>query len=526
MQRTARTCCPSRAPTRRTPAARAPTRAPAAFFNVAFRGGEPIQKVTDETNAVVNAAWWRDRRQATALANHDISRFFANVSFSKLARHKTDNRRVPKSGPMNRILPSHFEVAQGADFSQSCLTAQSTCTGQYQGRLEPYEIYVPKRKRPRSGWGMTLLMHSLSANYNQYSGSRNESQFANRGPGSIVITPEGRGPDEFYENYGAADVFDVWNDVARRYRLNPGWTVATGYSMGGYGTFKLGSQFPDLFGRAQPTVGTEQSTDVLASLRNVPVLMWNTHGDELVPEPEFQATANKLDSLGYRYELDAFQPCAGTLCSPLFPNHLELAVNDQFAPAASFLGKVQVDRNPSHVTYVLDATRNHPKLRLVGDHAYWISGVTRRDKTQKNAMGDSEAMIDAKSFGFGQGDPVASPATELGSGSLTGGNLGTIRFTSQKKRWTSQPGAAKANRIDVKATNVSSAVIDVKRARVSCSADVRITSDGPIALTLAGCGRVVRSNGSPGGSGLPITLGPGGPAVPVSGAPVLRRGMR
>ena len=48
-------------------------------------------------------------------------------------------------------------------------------------------------------------------------------------------------PDEGYENYGAADVFDVWNDVARRYRLNPDWTVTTGYSMGGVGSFKLGN---------------------------------------------------------------------------------------------------------------------------------------------------------------------------------------------------------------------------------------------------------------------------------------------
>ena len=33
--------------------------------------------------------------------------------------------------------------------------------------------------------------------------------------------PRRAGPDEFYENYGAADVFDVWADVARRYKLDP-----------------------------------------------------------------------------------------------------------------------------------------------------------------------------------------------------------------------------------------------------------------------------------------------------------------
>ena len=481
--------------------------------------------MTENTAAVTNAAWWRDRAQGSALAKHDISAFHADIKFGKLARKKTDDRLVPKHGAMDRILPSHFERSQGADFSVSCIQAQSTCVGQYQGRLEPYSIYIPHKTRPAGGWGMTLLMHSLSANYNQYHGSNNQIQFGNRGGGSIVITPEARGPDEFYENYGAADVFDVWNDVARRYRLNPAWAVATGYSMGGYGTFKLASQFPDLFSRAQPTVGTENNTDVLASLRNVPVLMWNTHGDELVPEPEFQATAAKLDSLGYRYELDAFKPCSNPKCSPLFPSHLELAVNDQFAPAAAFLGTSLVNRNPAHVTYVVDATRNHANLRLVGDHAYWISGATLRDTSKTGATGDPEAEIDAKSFGFGVGDPMVSPVTEAGTGTLSGGNLGPIQFSSQKKRWTSQPGAAKANRIDVKATNVASAVIDVKRARVTCSADVRITSDGPIALTLAGCGRVVRSSGG-GSSGLPIALGAGGPGRSVSGSPVLRRGMR
>ena len=30
---------------------------------------------------------------------------------------------------------------------------------------------------------MTLLLHSLGASYNQFSGSRNQSQFGERGPG-------------------------------------------------------------------------------------------------------------------------------------------------------------------------------------------------------------------------------------------------------------------------------------------------------------------------------------------------------
>ena len=91
-------------------------------------------------------------------------------------------------------------------------------------------------------------------------------------------------------------MFEAWADILSRYPLNPAYTDITGYSIGGIGTFKLGAQFPDLFARAQPTVGFEPNNDVLASLRNVPVLMWNTSADELVNATDYGQTAEKLSS--------------------------------------------------------------------------------------------------------------------------------------------------------------------------------------------------------------------------------------
>ncbi len=455
-----------------------------AFFNVAFRSGEPMQSVTESAAVLTDAAWWRDRAQGHALAAGDISDFFANVSFRKLRRLKRDDRGVPRTGPMDRILPSHFEIAQGADYGPSCFGAPADCPGQYQGRLQPYAIYVPPEKPPARGYGMTLQMHSLGASYNQYLGSRNQAQFGDRSTGSIVITPEARGPDENYENYGAADVFDVWNDVARRYPLDPSFTSITGYSMGGIGTYKLGSQFPDLFARAQPTVGFESNTAVLASLRNVPVLAWNTHGDELVNDVLFNATAAKLESLGYRYELDTYQPCAATGCSPLFPNHLELAVNDEYAPAADFLGAQRVERNPAHVTYVASPDRDHANLQIVGDHAYWASAVKPR--------ASGAGQVDVISRGFGVSDPTPS-ATQLGLGTLTGGNLGNLTFDRRFKTWSDPTPGPIADALTVTATNVASFTIDPERAQVDCKANVSIVSDGPIDVTLAGCDRTVHS---------------------------------
>jgi hypothetical protein len=470
--------------------------APAAFFNVAFRTAEPSEPVTAESGAITNPAWWRDQQQGAALAAGDISPLFANVDFAKLTAGTTDNSQIPLSGPMDRILASHFEPAQGADYSGECglqgAEQPSTCVPEYEGNLQPYAVYVPAGPAPAGGYGMTLLLHSLSANYNQYYGSRNQSEFANRATPSIVITPEARGPDQEYEGLGAADVFEVWADIARLYPLNPAYTDITGYSMGGIGSFKLGAQFPDLFARSQPTVGFETNNDVLASLRNVPVLMWNVSADELVNASDYGQTASKLLSLGYRYELDVYQPCANPLCSPVLANHLMLAINDQFAPAAAFLGSATVDPNPPHVTYVVDTARDRPNFGIVGDHAYWVSGLTIRSQSHTASNGDPEGQIDVFSHGFGTSDPAAS-GSQPGTGTLTGGNMGPLTFASLTQTWSPAAPAPASDTLDVNATNIATASIAVSRARVDCNAKVKITTDGPIKVTLDGCNRTIQA---------------------------------
>src|SRR5258708_9030121 len=133
--------------------------------------------------------------------------------------------------------------------------------------------------------------------------------------------------------------------------------------MGGYGTFRMAEQVPDLFARAQSTVGASADNNLIPSLRNIPVQMWNMATDELVPETSYLPTAQALDNADYRYELDIFSP----------GDHLTLAINDQFAPPAAFLGTTTVDRNPAHVTYALDPGLDYPQLGFVAEHAYWLS---------------------------------------------------------------------------------------------------------------------------------------------------------
>jgi glucodextranase-like protein len=464
---------------------------PTAFFNVAFRFSEPMPNPSDLSGTATDAKWWRDSDQGQALRTGDLSPFHAYVDFSKLARRVTDDSGVPSTGPMDRILASHFETEQGTDYSTTCQSATS-CKGELRGQLQPYAIYVPKQPRPSAGYGLTLLLHSLGANYNQYLSTHNQSQIGDRGPGSIVITPEGRGPDGWYYDYAGADTFEVWADVAAHYKLNPDWTSISGYSMGGYGTYKFATQYPDLFAKGQPVVGPpglgvwvppappepggqgSNTNAMLPSLRNIPFLIWDAVTDELVPYPGVVQQANTFDQLGYRYEFDSFAPA----------DHLTLAINDQYKPAADFLGTIQVNRNPAHVTYVVNPTMDFAEMGGPANHAYWVSGLKLRDSSGSAPLG----TIDVRSEGFGMGDPTALP-TQRGAGALTGGTLPAIAYTSQSRQWGPTPPALVRNRLDITAKNISSLTIDPSRAHVNCGATLSVATDGPVSVTLAGCGR-------------------------------------
>lgn len=452
-----------------------------AIFNLAFRTNEPVPKIYSPgiANTIVeggvlvrqDGSWWRERDQADALANGDVSQFAAEVNFAKLARGVTDTSGVPKTGDIDRLYVSHFKLGQGVDYNATCLGGtemEKPCTGRYLGQIQPYALYVPDKPLPPDGFGLVISMHGLSANYNEFLGSHEAQQLAVRGGGSIFASPEGRGPDGSWQNYGAADVFEMWADVARHYRLNPALTDVTGYSMGGEGTYELGSQWPDLWARAFPIVGPPTSSGSFANFRNIPVMAWYGQNDELVgPEMSEEAFLNALQA-GIRYDHWIFTPAG----------HITEGNNDEFAPAAEFFGDARVDRNPAHVTYYYDPTTDDPVLDPA-NHAYWIFGISLRSS-------GSAGKIDARSLAGGVADPPANTPA-VGYHVLYGGSHGPIPYQERTVTWGTASRQARADELVINATNVAAVAIDAARAGVTCNAKLAVTSDGPLKITMTDC---------------------------------------
>ncbi|GAC1439960.1 MAG: hypothetical protein NVSMB55_03010 [Mycobacteriales bacterium] len=452
-----------------------------AIVNVGPRFAEPVPKFFGSNMAdtavagEVSAPWWRDRQQSEQLAVGDVTPFSADVDFGKLARRVRDDSAVPVTGAMDRILASHYTFGQGLDPTKICYTlgtfdAGAKCIGRFVGQLQSYALYVPHKPVPAKGFGLTLLLHSLSANYNQYLASHNQSELGERDAGSVVVTPSGRGPDGFYKGIAEADTFETWADVARHYKVDADWADVTGYSMGGFGTYRLLARWPDLFAKGWSVVGEPQSvSDQLVSLRNTPLLAWNSAEDELVNVNTSENAVKADTAAGIRFEEDKF----------LTADHLTLAANDEFGPGSAFLGSARVDRNPFHVTYVVDPTEDNVRATTIADHAYWLSNL--RPRTTGNGS------VDAVSQAFGTTDAKVLPV-QTGAGVLIGGEIPAMAYVSRSQQWGPLGHVAPANALTLKATNLRTATVALDRARLTArrTLTLDVSADGPTALVLTG----------------------------------------
>lgn len=372
---------------------------PPPVFNVGFRFDEPVgapnvdrgtaetqlEEATTTGSRGIGFGHWRDHAQATALADRDISHLHTDIDFGKL-RRRVDERNVPDSGLLTRLYASRYDLGEGVDAAGDVL----------RGPIQPYTVYVPDEYDPETATPLSLHLHSLGSTSSEYGVlSPNLIRQLGEQRGAIVLTPEGRGPQGWYHDEAELDVFEAWNDLAARYNVDFDRVTLGGYSMGAFGTFRLGGLYPDLFGKAFAVAGGaddvyEASTDrFLDSFRNLPVLLWNGTNDELVPAPVYTTTEQRLRTNGYRHEIDAF---AGF-------DHFTFAFLDEWGPAREFLDGASVPRTPTRVTYRLLPEFDNERFGLVHDTAYWLTDMRVADDAR-------DGLTDVRSLAFGDAEPV------------------------------------------------------------------------------------------------------------------------
>jgi predicted esterase len=431
---------------------------------------------------------WMENTQAQALATGNAGAFAAVVDWGALSRGANTPEPLV-AGPSNRWYVSAIEVGKGVVPDAS---AAQDLRPNFLGRVQPYAVYVPRGYNPATPTPLTWMLHSLGVQHNQYiSINPKFVQQACEARGSICATTLGRGPDGWYYDEAELDFWQVWHSLATTYRLDPDRTVLSGYSMGGWATYKLGLSYPDLFAKAVVVAGPQvcgiriegtiagyggpgpctdegRTAPLLGNATNLPYYIAQGGVDELVPASGALEQARGMMALGLRVRFE------------LFPtqDHLAWAASDLFASPAANMNQLSRTRSPHAVSLTWYPALVRADYGIGTSGAYWVRAVGAR----QSGPGVT-AQVDATSD--------AIPSTRVGlvktQGPVVTTDTPPLLGAYQQQAWQTGPPASPTARVDMRLVNVGSATLQLARAglRAGEPGTVTLQTDGATALTLA-----------------------------------------
>lgn len=444
--------------------------------NVTFRG------VGQEAPAY---NFWFDAAQANALSDGDISRFYLDVPWDALASRVTTPEPVVR-GWSNRWYVSSVELGHGVVEDEG--NTGGDLRPNFLGRVQPYGVFVPSSYDAADPAPLTWLLHSLGVQHNQYGAlAPRLLDAACERRRSICATTLGRGPDGWYHDEAELDFFEVWHALSTSFRLDTERTTIAGYSMGGYGTYKLGLAYPQLFAAAVPLAGPPacgikigdraytqngasrcgtvgDTTPLVGNARWLPYSIMHGAADELVPVASVVAQADEFARLGLRYRLELYAH-----------DHVGWFVLDDFASAASFMASTPRVRDPGRVDFTWYPHQSRPDLGTGPSSAYWLSGLVARDARPG-------ALASVHAVSGGRPDPAVTPVAT--SGVVSGGSPSIGLYRQQT--WTLGAVPPRSSSLVLQLRNVASLTVDLARAGFSAgeAVDVRVVTDGPLTLRL------------------------------------------
>lgn len=183
---------------------------------------------------------------------------------------------------------------------------------------QPYAVYVPRHFDPAAKYPLVISLHEAGANHRlnlrRVFGRGNlprepDSEAGNR-PfppfpeiDFIVTSPLARG-SMGYQGIPEKDVYDVLEDVRRRFPIDENRIYLTGIAEGGAGALWLGLTRPDLWAAMalvcpSPLPETEE---LLGNALNVPVRIFQGALDPLVPPGTNRRRRDRLSAAGVRVE--------------------------------------------------------------------------------------------------------------------------------------------------------------------------------------------------------------------------------
>jgi poly(3-hydroxybutyrate) depolymerase len=144
--------------------------------------------------------------------------------------------------------------------------------------LQPYRLMIPGVYDGTKPLPLVVALHGMGGDENGMFDSYGKELPADADKaGFILVGPKGRGPASMYRGTAEQDVLDVMAEVERDYKVDKNRVYLMGHSMGGYGTWSIAIDHPDLFAALGPISGGGDANGMV-KLRSVP--QYVTHGND------------------------------------------------------------------------------------------------------------------------------------------------------------------------------------------------------------------------------------------------------
>ena len=149
--------------------------------------------------------------------------------------------------------------------------------------LQPYRLFVPPSYEPAKPAPLVVALHGMGGDENTFF-TRMQSQFTDEATrlGFLIVCPKGRAPASMYRGDAERDVIDAIADVRASYTVDGSRIYLMGHSMGGYGTWSIAMNHPEMFAALGPIAGGGDPRGV-AKIARIPWYVVHGDADPTVP---------------------------------------------------------------------------------------------------------------------------------------------------------------------------------------------------------------------------------------------------
>jgi predicted esterase len=165
--------------------------------------------------------------------------------------------------------------------------------------LQPYRMYVPGSYDGSKPFPLVIALHGMGGDENSIFDQYNKGAFKEEAEkrGYIVACPKGRQPASMYVGSAEQDVLDVIAQVKLSYRIDSDRIYMTGHSMGGFGTWSIAMDHPEIFAALAPISGGGNPQG-MAKIAQIPQLVIHGDNDKTVPVERSRVMVAAAKKLG------------------------------------------------------------------------------------------------------------------------------------------------------------------------------------------------------------------------------------